>query len=81
MCISVTNQRIPLEREQLNSPAESGVYVKHLNLSGRHAAFMNSCYAAPGGPAVHRQYFAVLSSSNIMIQIRLRNSNCVFISE
>ena len=24
-------------------------------------------HAVPGGPAVHRQYFAVLSSSNIMI--------------
>ena len=59
MCISVTNQRIPLEREQLNSPAEYGVYVKRLNLSGGHAAFTNSCPAVPGGPAVHSQYFAV----------------------
>ena len=40
MCILVTNQRIPVEKEQLNSPAESGVYVTHLVLSERHTAFM-----------------------------------------
>ena len=67
MCISVTNRRIPLEREQPNSPTEWGVHVKPLNLSRRHAAIYEAVHAALGRPAVHRQYFAVLSSSNIMI--------------
>ena len=40
MCILVTNPRIPVERNNPNSSAESGVYVKHLNLSERHTAFI-----------------------------------------
>ena len=40
MCIRVTNQRIPVGKEQLNSPAKSGVYVKHLVSPERHTAFM-----------------------------------------
>ena len=40
MCIPVTNQQIPVEKEQPNSPAESGVHVRHLVLSERHTAFM-----------------------------------------
>ena len=52
MCIRVTNQRIPVGKEQLNSPVKSGVCVKHLVSPERHTAFMKLSM-----PSLLRQLF------------------------
>ena len=63
MCIRVTNQRIPVGKEQLNSPAKFGVYVKHLVSPERHTAFMKLAM-----PSLLRQLFTGIICCSLLLQ-------------
>ena len=63
MCIRITNQRILGQKEQLNSPAKSGVYVKHLVSPERHTAFMKLAM-----PSLLRQLFTGITCCSLLLQ-------------